>query len=158
MDAMNKYLLRYLIFWLPGAVAAYLFSRGSSTAAMAFQWFGAFFLVLGWSVNTGMTAYRYPRQALALLLAWRGISILVIMALYRSSYQSPLHWWLLNVGGALSFRPLDIFIVALLDFPVQHEMVVTCGLGICCFVGWLCGVAFRWIRPDPYRPRMYRAG
>ena len=155
---MGKYLFRYLIFWLPAAVAVYFFSGESSGAAHAFQWFGAFFLVLGWSVNTGMLAYHRPRNALALLMGWLGCNILIITALYRTPYQSTLHWWLLNVGGALSFKPLDIFIMALLDFPVQHEMVVTGALAACCFAGWLCGTVYRRIRPNPYRPRIYRTG
>ncbi|HHY51828.1 MAG TPA: hypothetical protein GX499_01105 [Clostridiales bacterium] len=155
---MGKYLFRYLIFWLPAAVAAYFFSGGSSTATLAFQWFGAFFMVLGWSVNTGMMAYHHPRQGLALLLAWLGVNILIITALYRTSYQSSLHWFLLNVGGVLSFKPLDIFIVALLDFPFQHELIVTCTLAACCFFGWICGTLYRRIRPNPYRPKIYRIG
>lgn len=149
---MRKYILRYFIFWLPAAVVAYFFA-GSSMASQVAQWLCAFFMLFGWSANTGMFAYNYPRNALALILAYLGVSILVIMTMYSVPYSSSSHYWLNTLGGLLSFKPLAIFVKALLDFNIQQEMVVTGALTACCFIAYLVGLIVRRIRPNPYRPR-----
>lgn len=152
---MGKYLRRYLIFWLPAAVVAYCFSAPALASQIA-QWFCAFFMLFGWGVNTGMFAYRYPRNALAFVCAYLGLNILIIIGLYKTSYATTAHLLLNQIGGAFSFRPLDIFLMALLDFNIQHEVVVVCIVAGFCLAGWLVGLICRRIYPDPTRPRLYK--
>lgn len=152
---MRKYMLRYLIFWLPAAIVAYLFNRADMISQIA-QWATALFMLFGWSANTGMAAYHYPRNTLALILAYLGGSILLIMSMYAVPYSSTPHFWLNTLGGLLSFRPLGIFVKALLDFNIRQELVVTCALSACCMAGYLVGLIVRRIRPNPYRPRFGR--
>lgn len=150
---MSKYIVRYLILWLPAALVAYFFNNASMASQVA-QWFCAFFMVFGWSVNTGMCAYHYPRTTLSLILVYTGINVLLIVLLYASTYASPLNKALILVGGALSYTPLDAFVRAILDFNIPHEVYVIAFLVACCFVGYCVGLAYRRVRPNPYSPRM----
>ena len=150
---MKKYLLRYLIFWLPAVLAAYFYNNASA-ASQVLQWFCAFFMVLGWAVNTSMAAYRYPRKTMALLLGYAGIHILIITMLYSAQYGTAAEMFLLRYGGMFSYRPLDIVVMALLDFNIMHEMYVTLFLVFLCFAGFAAGVFYRRLVPDPYRPRI----
>lgn len=149
---MKRYLLRYFYFWLPAILVATFFNNSGMPSQIA-QWFTAFFMVFAWAVNTGMLAYHHPRNTLALALAYGGLHILLITAFYRTTGAA--HAWLRQIAGLFSFRPLGIFIKALLDFTIQHEMVVTAALTGCCLLGWFCGVVYRQMRPNPYKPKFY---
>ncbi len=150
---MRKYIVRYLIFWAPAAAVS-LFFFGRSQASQTAQWFCAAFMVLGWAINTGMASRHYPRATLALLLGYLGANILLIVGLYNTPQLSPLHSFLSDYAGIFSYKPLDIIIVAIVDFSLRHEFVVTYALAGLCFCGWLIGQLYRRARPDPYRPTM----
>lgn len=150
---MRKYLLRYLIFWAPAVLVACLFNNASPLSQIL-QWFFAFFMLLGWCANTAMAAYHYPRRTLSVLLMYLGINLLAIVALYNINTGSSASMLLLRLGGLLSFTPLDILVMALLDFSIPHEIYVTVGVVILCFLGWLAGLFYRRIHPNPYRPTM----
>ena len=148
---MRKYLLRYLIIWLPALLASYLLND-SYTFAQIILWFLGFFLLLGWGVNTSMAAYNYPRKTLSFLLAYFGLSVLLIMGLHGASFRSTSYHIFDHTAGALTYRPLYMFFQALLEFNVFAEMWVAGIVVSCCAVGFLCGIIYRQIRPNPYRP------
>jgi hypothetical protein len=147
---LKKYILRYVIFWLPAVLAACLYGN-SSPVSQALQWFFAFFLIFGWSVNTAMAAVHFPRGTLSLILGYLGVNFLLIMGLYSVNTATAAGRVLLRMGGLPSFTPLDILIVALLDYPIPHEIYVTAGLVILCFLGWMAGVLVRRLNPPSYR-------
>jgi hypothetical protein len=148
---MKKYILRYLIFWLPAVLAACWYGN-SSPLSKGLQWFFAFFLIFGWSVNTAMAAVHFPRGTLSLILLYLGVNFLLIMGLYSVNTATAAGRVLLRMGGLFSFTPLDILIVALLDYSIPHEIYVTAGLVILCFLGWMAGVLVRRLYPPSYRP------
>jgi hypothetical protein len=148
---MKKHILRYGIFWLPAVLAACLYTS-SSPLSQGVQWFFAFFLIFGWSVNTAMAAVHFPRGTLSLLLLYLGVNFLLIVGLYNVNTATASGRVLLRLGGLFSFTPLDILIVALLDFPIPHEIYVTAGLVILCFLGWMAGVLVRRLYPSSYSP------
>ena len=154
---MRKFLLRYLIFWLPAAAAAYFFNNASDLSQIL-QWFFSFFMVFGWSVNTGMAAYHFPRSTLSALLTYTGFHILIIITMYTAYSGSGLSILLRKAGGLFSYNALDIMVQALRPFPeLDWEMVVTLFLACCCAVGFLIGLLHRRINPDPYSPRIRKA-
>lgn len=153
---MKKYLIRYLIFWLPALLVSYLFAGGGLMADIP-QWFFAFFMLFGWSVNTGMAAYHFPRGALSALLAYGGFNTLVIVTLYTTDYRQGLHIFMRKVGGIFSFQPLDILVRNLKPITsaaLPWEFIVLCVLLVCCLLGYLVGVVQRRVRPNPYSPRI----
>jgi len=150
---MRKYIIRYLIFWLPAVLVAYFYNRPDTASHIA-QWFAAFIMLFGWSINTGMCAYYFPRRTLALILMYLGVSVLVIIWMYSAPYASATHNWLRLWGGVLNFKPLEILLMAILEFNVRHELVVTYTLGAFCLLGYIVGIIYRYIRPDPYKPKM----
>jgi hypothetical protein len=143
---MKKYILRYGIFWMPAVLAACLYGN-SSPLSQGLQWFCAFFLIFGWCVNTAMAAVHFPRGTLSLLLGYLGGNFLLIVGLYNVNTATASGRVLLRLGGLFSFTPLDILIVALLDFPIPHEIYVTAGLVIVCFLGWMAGVLVHRLYP-----------
>lgn len=152
---MKKYLLRYAIFWLPAMLMSYFFNN-STGISLGLQWFFAFFLILGWSVNTGMYAYHFPRSAMSSLLLYFGVNVLLIALMYVTGYGTVLNAVMIKVGGIFSFQPLDIVVRALLGFNIPHELYVLFGLVFCGLIGYVCGVVMRRVRPDPYRPQMLK--
>ena len=150
---MRKYMLRYLLLWLPAAAVA-LFYNHATTLSQALQWIFAGVMVLGWAANTGMCAYHYPRTTLSLILFYTGMSIFSITMQVSVRYGSQLYDAVHRWGGLLSFRPLDILVVALLDFRIPQEAYVVGFLVLLCLTGYLVGLLYRRIRPNPYRPRV----
>lgn len=164
---MRKYLFRYLIFWLPAAVVAYLFTRGMPWSHLIGdtapwhqipQWFTAFFMVFGWSANTGMAAYHYPRATLSALLCYTGFNILITVTMYTVGSEGALGSLLWSFGGILSFKPLSIFVTTLKSLrpPWPWEMILLCGLVACMAIGFIVGLVQRRVNPNPYSPRIRR--
>lgn len=154
---MRKYLLRYLIFWLPAAAVAYFYNNASSPSQLL-QWFFSFFMVFGWSVNTGMAAYHFPRSTMSALLTYTGFNILIIVTMYSAYVGSGLYILLHKVGGILSFNALDIMVQALRPYnELDWEMVVLLFLVACCVIGYIIGLVHRRVNPSPYSPRIGRA-
>lgn len=168
---MKKYYLRYLFFWVPAVLIACFFNN-ASMISQVLQWFFASFMVLGWTINTAMAAYTFPRRTLSTLLVYAGVMLLIIVGLYNYAFDPAssrilqqlnssfpgLNTGLLfrRLGGLLSFTPLDIFVQALLDFAIPHEIYITLFLVGACLIGWICGLVYRFIRPNPYRPKIVK--
>lgn len=153
---MKRYLLRYLIFWLPALAVSYLFQGGGLVYDLP-RWFFASFMILGFSVNTAMAAYHYPRKTLSALLAYGGFNILVIVMLYSTDYRQGLHIVMKKFGGILSFQPLSIYVEHLrpiTSVQLPWEFVVLCVILAGCLLGYLAGLFQRRIHPNPYRPRI----
>lgn len=153
---MRKYLLRYLIFWLP-AVTVSCFFNNSTMLSHILQWFFCFFMVFGWAVNTGMAAYRQPRPALAALLVYSGFNIIITVVKYTTDPREGLGVVLRRVGGLFSYNALDIMVRAISQFSIPHELCVLGLVAGCCFVGYVVGLVQRRIHPDPYSPRIRKA-
>jgi len=152
---MKKHITAYVILWLPAVLAAYFFS-GLSMLSQGLQWATAALMVIGWSVNTGFAAYRFPKTTLAILLIYAGANTLLIALLYKIPYESPYHQPLLTWGGIASFKPLDILVQALLDFNIPQELYVlglVVGLSA---VAYIIGISRRRTHPYPYRPKIIR--
>jgi hypothetical protein len=127
-----------------------LLFNNSSMLSQTLQWFFAAFMIFGWGLNSAMAAYKLPRQTLAAALTYLGVNILIAVGIYSYGIGGLLR----SLGGILSFTPLDILIVALLDFTIPHELYIVVTLFCVCVLGWVAGVFYRRIHPDPYRPRM----
>ena len=125
---------------------------GRGTAAEIIQWFFGFFMLLGWTVNTIMATYSHPRQALAFILAYFGINALLIIALSRAPFSSARHVILDHTAGAFTFRPLYMLYQALRDFSIFQELWIAVIITMACGVGFVCGMFYRQVRPNPYRP------
>jgi hypothetical protein len=149
---MKRYILRYLFFLTPALLVS-LFFRNASAASQVLQWFTAFFMVLGWAVNTGMAAYYYPRDVLGLMLVYAGANLALINLVYHNTWGSR-SGWLGELMGAASFTPLQIFVRALIDLNIQQEVYVLAGMVACCAAGYLAGLLARRIYPNPYHPRI----
>ena len=154
---MTKYMLRYIIFWLPALIVAYAFNN-NMLISHVLQWLFAFFLIFGWAANTGMAAYELPRQTLVFLFIYIGVTILIIVGIYSTDPREIPHVLLRHVAGATSVVPLSIMMKALHDFNIPHEAVVSGVLVGGCIIGYIAGVVSRRVNPNPYRPRMKRAG
>lgn len=152
---MRKYILRYLIFWLPAAITFYVY-HNSSMLSQVLQWFFAFFMLLGWAVNTGMAAYHYPRKVLSLIFGYTGVNVLLTVILYRSFTGTTLHYVMGNFGGLFSYNPLDVFVMAIVDFNISHELYVLGFLVACCLLAYIIAIIYRWMNPNPYRPRILK--
>ena len=152
---MKKHLLRYLIFWAPAVIVACFFNN-MTTVSQALQWFLAFFMLLGWTVTTGMASYHFPNRILSLLLMHLGINMLLIVALYNLNIGSRWTFVMLRLFGLFSFTPLDIIVNALINFNIPHEIYVTVLLFFSCMLGWIAGFIYRKLNPDPYRPHIMK--
>lgn len=152
---MKRYVLRYLIFWLPAALVAYFFNN-ETLLSQILQWFFAFFMLFAWSVNTAMAACRNPRGTLSLLLAYGGIHALMLTAIYNADFRSGLYVVLRAVSGVFSFRPLGVFVHAVDPFNLYSELLVLSVIVVCCFAGFLFGAVRHRVCPDPYHPRIIR--
>ena len=153
---MRKHLLRYLIFLLPALAVSWLarpltgvFSAEGLAGA---RWFFAFFMLLGYGLCTAVFAYRHPRAAAAFTLYYTGFNLLIITAFYSADYGAAAYGFLRDYGGALSYVPLGVFVDALLEFNIRHEVVVTLILAASMGLGFLAGLFRRRSSPDPYRP------
>ena len=154
---MRKHLIRYLIFWAPAVLSAYLLTPQSPTLLQLMQWFFGFFMLFGWALNTGMAAYSYPRQTIIFILAYLGVNALLITRLVGTSYSSG--WWAIldHAAGAFTYRPLYMLYKSLQDASAsQEEMWIAGIVAGACVAGFIWGVLYRQIRPDPYRPTFIR--
>lgn len=143
---MGKYLLRYLLFWLP-AILVFFTLDASMRYAYLLHWLFAFFLLFGWAANTGMAAYHEPLAALSLLLAYAGGAALCILAMYSSSYTTVLHKAAQWLGGLLCFWPLDVFVRALQPTGNHPWELVVLGIVVAaCAAGYLAGLVCRSVR------------
>lgn len=150
---MGKNYLIYLVFLLP-ALFVSLFYNNDTMLSIVLQWFFGFFMLIGFGVNTASAAYRYPRATMSFVLSYTGVNLLIITAFYASAYDSLPYIVLRDYGGALSYVPLGIMMDALLDFNIQHEVVITLLIAACCFIGYIFGIVHRHVKPDPYRPKI----
>lgn len=150
---MGKNYLIYFIFLLPALIVS-LFFKNDTMLSISLRWFFAFFMLLGFGVNTASAAYRYPRATMSFILIYTGANLLIITAFYASAYNSMPYIFLRDYGGALSYVPLGIMVEALLDFNIQQEVVVTLLTAACCGLGYIFGVVRRRVNPDPYSPRI----
>ena len=150
---MKKYMLRYAVFWLPAFIVVIFLPESSSYSFVA-RWFGAFFMIFGWGVNTGMAAVYRPRDTLSLLMIYFGVSLMLITGWYMG-YLSRIfgRYWGQIISGAFSYIPLYALVRALLDFNIPHEIYAMGILTIFCLIGWLAGIVFRYLNPNPYRPK-----
>jgi len=152
---MRKYLFRYLIFWLPAIGASYLLNSGEITPQII-RWFFGFFMLFSWGVNTAMFAYNHPRGALSFVFGYFGVNVLLIMGLHNASFGSAGYRIFDHAAGLFTYRPLSMIYSTLLEFPVFQEMwIIGIVTGIC-LVGFLCGLFYRQVRPNPYRPTFIR--
>lgn len=150
---MGKNYLGYFFFLLP-ALAVSIFFNNDTQVSIVLRWFFAFFMLIGFGVNTASAAYRYPRATMTFILVYTGVNLLIITAFYASAYNSLAYVILRDYGGALSYVPLGIMVDALLDFNIQQEVFVTFLVAGCCLVGYVFGLVHRRVSPDPYRPRI----
>ena len=148
---MRKYFFRYLVFYMPALLASYIFTSGNLFAHIV-QWFFGFFMLLGWGACTAMLTYNYPRNALAFLFAYFGVSVLLIYGLHNASFGSASYVFFDHVAGALTYRPLNMIYRTLLHFPIFQELWIIIIIIASCAVGFVCGMFYRQIRPNPYRP------
>ena len=153
LDIMNKYLIRYLIFWAPAVLSAYFLAHFGGIMQVA-QWFFGFFMLFGWAINSGMAAYSYPRVTLAFILTYIGVNALLIAALVRQPFGSVGYRILDHVAGAFTYRPLYMFYQAL-EFSFREMWVAGIVAGAC-MLGLICGALNRQVKPDPFRPRFIR--
>lgn len=152
---MRKYLLRYLIFWLPAIVVAYFF-HNSSMPLQVLQWFFAFFMLFGWAANTAAAAYHYPNSTLSALLAYAGFHLIAINVVYTTDFRSGLHIVLRALSGLFSFKALGVFKAVADSLDWYGELAVVVLVCACCLLGYLAGLLRRRTHPNPYRPRIVR--
>lgn len=151
---MSKYIIRYLIFWLP-AILVVSFFDNASMLSHVLQWFFASFMLFGWAANTGMAAYRYPRNILSLMLAYVGLHMLLIVFMYTTYSGSTENTVLKVAAGLLSFQPLTILLRTIRPFTnLPHELVLLGMITALCIVGYIAGIIHRRINPSPYSPRI----
>jgi len=103
-----------------------------------------------------MAARYYPRNTLACILFYMGISLILSEFLYNGTLHRYFGSAYYIVGGIFSYIPMDIFIQKTLDFRVQHELYVIAAIVIFCLIGWVSGILFRHHNPNPARPRMQK--
>ncbi|MCL2579119.1 MAG: hypothetical protein FWE32_03715 [Oscillospiraceae bacterium] len=148
---MSKYLVRYLIFLAPALLASYLLDVRQAVVQIIL-WFLGFVFLICWTVSTGMFAYNSPRGALAFIFGYFGLSSLLIRGLHQASFRSAGYLIFDHVAGAITYRPLYMLYLTLVDSGVMAEMWVAGIVAGCCLAGFLCGLVYRQIRPNPYRP------
>lgn len=153
---MKKHLLLYAVLMIPAMIVAYTYANGTALSQIL-QWGFALVMIAGWAVNSGVAAYRYPSATLAFLLLYAGVNIFAVSLLYRQPYNSAEFLSMRHWIGAISFRPLDILVNALSDFMIPLELCVLCVLAALCLIGFLVGVLYRRLRPNPYHPRIMRS-
>ena len=162
---MRKHLLLYIGFWLPAIVSAYLLVPHNTTTMQVVQWFLGFFMLLGWTVNSGMAAYSYPRATFAFIMAYIGVNAALITALVNASllplvdasFGSASYIILDHAAGAFTFRPLYMLYGALREFSISHEELWVMGIAAAaCVIGFICGMFARQLNPDPIRPTFIR--
>jgi len=151
---MRKYLIRYLIFWAPAVLSAYLLTPQSTILQVA-QWFFGFSMLFCWAMNTGMAAYNYPRQSIIFILAYFGVNALLITLLVGAPYSSARYAILDLAAGAFTYRPLYMLYESMLETSFREIWIAGIVAGAC-VVGFIWGVLYRQIKPDPYRPTFIR--
>jgi len=155
-QVMRRYLIRYLIFWAPAVLTAFILTLLSNTLLIVAQWFFGFFMLLAWAFNTGMFTYNHPRGALVFVLAFPGVNALLITALAEASYSTATYSILVLMAGAFTFRPLHMLYESIRETSSFPEMLIAGIITAACVVGFIWGVLYRLVRPDPYRPTFIR--
>jgi len=161
---MKKYISRYLFLWLPAITLAYIFTvlnsphsaLSQSMPAQLAQWLCVIIMLIGWSANTGMSAYYYPRNTFSLLLTYYSICLILVTLFYRERFDSSIKVYLDIAAGLFSYKPLDILERTLIDFNMQHRLVILHIIVACNFIGYIIGVIARIMNPNPYRPKLYK--
>lgn len=123
---------------------------------MVIQWFFAFFMLIGWGINTGMAAYHFPYSTLTALFVYAGFNVLATSIVYVADYRSGTYIVLRALGGLFSFKPLEPLLRVLQSFSGPAELITIACITGCCLVGYIVGVLQRRVSPDPYSPRMMR--
>jgi hypothetical protein len=140
---MKKYLLRYIVFWLP-ALAVSLWAhwnRGASLEAASL--FFGFFMLFGFAVNSGMAARFHPRHTIAAILFYFGGSIILTTLVYTGQLRQLLGTQARTIAGIFSYVPLNAFLMRILDYNIPHEVYIISGLTALMLFGWLVGVICR---------------
>ncbi|MCL2068376.1 MAG: hypothetical protein FWH00_00600 [Oscillospiraceae bacterium] len=153
---MRKYLLRYLIFWLPALLAALLLRGNRSMLAEAVQFFCGFFMLFGFAVNSGMAARAYPRSTLTAIMLYFGAGTLLMSLVYTGRLQSLFGEYSRTIAGIFSYVPLGVFLRKMLDFNIMHEVYIISGISIFMFIGWAMGLLYVHHNPNPKSPRISR--
>ena len=154
---MRKYLIRYLIFWAPAILSAYLLAPFNTTVMQVVQWFLGFVLLFGWAINSGVAAYSYPYGTIAFIMTYVGVNAILITALVNASFGSASYIILDHAAGAFTFRPLYMLYDALRESSIAMEEMWIAGIvAIVCVVGFICGMFSRQLNPDPIRPTFIR--
>jgi hypothetical protein len=161
---MGKFLFRYKFFWLPAVASAYIFTEfnahnspfSQSVPGQVIQWATALIMLIGWSVNTGMCAYFYPRNTFSLLLAYYSVCLILVTVFYQSMSGTMLRNVFGVISGLISYKPLDIISRVIRDFFAMTELVMINILAGCNFIGYVIGFIARRVNPNPYRPKLYR--
>jgi len=125
--------------------------------AQILQWVCALIVLIGWSINTGICAYYYPRNTFSLLLGYYSIHLILVVMFYQTVYDSPFRSYLDIAAGLFSYKPLDIIEQTLNEFDMTRQRLVILNVIVVCnFIGYIAGFIFRIINPNPYRPKLYR--
>jgi len=122
------------------------------------QWFFGFFMLFGWALNTSMAAYNHPRGTLAFIMLYSGVNALLIAAVVGEFFGSlgSLSYAILDhAAGAFTYRPLYMLYGAMDAFTLR-EMWIAGIVAAVCMAGFICGVLYRQVKPDPYRPTFIR--
>ena len=153
---MRKYLIRYLIPWVPAVLLAYILTPQSPTFLQIVQWFFGFVMLFWWAINTGQAAYEYPRQTTVFILAYAGVNALLITLIVDTPYSS--RWWAVldHAAGAFTYRPLYMLYESMQEASIFREMWMVGIIAGACLVGFVWGMLYRQMRPDPYRPTFIR--
>ena len=154
LDIMRKYLILYLIFWVPAVLSAYFLVPLGGVGQVA-QWFLGFLMLLAWAVISGYAAYDYPRSTLAFITAYIGVNAALITVLVNTSFSAAGYIIIDHAAGAFTYRPLYMLYGALL-YSLFREMWVAGIVAAACVVGFICGLLCRQLNPDPFRPKFIR--
>jgi len=153
---MKKHTLACVLIWLPAVLTHYLYNNDTALSQVL-QWVFAALLIVGWAINTGLLAYRWPWGALARILFYTGVNLLAITMLYAQPYGTVPQALLSRWGGILSYNVLSILIDALIDFNIPHEIFVLGVLVAAQLIALVVGLGYRRVRPCPYRPVIRRS-
>ena len=151
---MKSYYLRYIVLWAPACLAACFFNN-TGTASQVLQWICVALMIVGWTINTAMSAYNFPALALANTLLYFGVNE-VLAILFYSTNGGANAKLIQRLTGLFSYTPLDIVVTHILDLDIPHELYIIGFLSICMAGGVVAALYYRRIRPNPYRPSITR--
>jgi len=113
-------------------------------------------MLFGWAMTTSTVTYNYPRQALTFILVYCGVNALLITLLEGAPFGSVRYTILDHTAGAFSYRPLYMLYESLLESSTFREMWIAGVVAGACVAGFIWGMFYRQIKPDPYRPTFIR--